>query len=91
MPYPSPKQLEEIYEARRKQLELLDQKAEIQLADLKDLDRLGRCSVAGDRWAKCTQSVRDALINDEHPHVRSIATLSQAGEQRDNKSCSNRH
>lgn len=51
----------------------------IEVQDLHTLDRIGRYEVAERYFAKCSPAARDALIHDEHPHVRSCAALAQAG------------
>lgn len=71
----SPKALEAQYAERERAILALSSKGVISASDLLDLDRLGRCQVANELWALCDQSARNALLRDEHPHVRSCAVL----------------
>ena len=75
--YPSPKQIEAIYTQRDADVARLSESLVIEPADIAALDRLGRCKVANELWAKCSESTRSALRTDEHHFVRSCAALAQ--------------
>lgn len=75
MTYPSPKQLDEIYAKRERDVAELGRKAVIQAADLVPLDKLGRCAIADNHWAKCSPEAREALLKDQHHFVRSCAEI----------------
>lgn len=75
MAYPSAAQLEVIYADRAKAIAVLAAAGRVDADDLRQLDRLGRCHVANELWNVCTSEARDALLHDEHPHVRSCASL----------------
>lgn len=49
----------------------------IKLSNLGEMDRLGRYEVAYDCWKLCTRRVKQALLTDSHPQVRSAALMSQ--------------
>lgn len=75
--YPGREKLEEMYQARDKAVARLGAQAVITVANLSSLDRIGRFRVADELWSKCDPSARQALLHDEHAHVRSAAVISQ--------------
>lgn len=75
MKYPTTIELDQIYADREAALLALAEKDQITSANLTALDRAGRVRVANELWRKCDRSARTALINDEHPHVRSCAAI----------------
>lgn len=77
--YPSPKEVQAIYDRRDRDLARLALRASsprgIDVGDLHALDRLGRVRVANELWGLCSEVARQALLTDEHAHVRSCAAL----------------
>lgn len=73
--YPSPENLERIYAERRAQVQRLGEKPSISAGDIQALTRHGRIQVADELWATCDQDARQALLHDEHAHVRSTAEI----------------
>ncbi|VVE35698.1 hypothetical protein [Pandoraea terrigena] len=78
MPLPVVHQL---YQLREAEFERLSQRDMIVAADLRGLDRGVRFAIADMLFAKCDAAARHALLNDEHPHVRSSAAISQSDLQ----------
>lgn len=66
----------QLYRLREAEVTALSQRSVIVESDLGDLDRGARAVVAGLLYAKCDERARQALLNDEHPHVRSCAAIS---------------
>ena len=71
----SPNELELLFAQRQDAVAMLVTTGGIKAEDLNPLDRLGRCMVANDHWSICDEAARSALLNDQHPHVRSCARL----------------
>ncbi|PWD01994.1 MULTISPECIES: hypothetical protein [Pseudomonas] len=72
---PSPQEAKVIYAEREARVDALASSGSITSADLKTLDRIGRCKVANDHWSICDEQARNALANDPHHFVRSCAAL----------------
>ncbi|ARL04372.1 hypothetical protein BOC44_21655 (plasmid) [Burkholderia pseudomallei] len=68
----------QLYQLREAEVAALSQRSVIVEADLGDLDRGGRAVVASLLYAKCDDRARQALLKDEHPHVRSCAAISRS-------------
>jgi hypothetical protein len=71
----SPQELKTRYQKRLEQVADLSRKGSVTATELLALDRLSRLKVANELWNICDQSARDALLDDEHAHVRSCARL----------------
>ncbi|MEL7968086.1 hypothetical protein AAG587_17085 [Vreelandella neptunia] len=67
------KDWEAVYAKRAAVVQAVASTGSIKVNDLPELDRLGRFTVAMEHWSICDQGARDALLNDQHPHVRSCA------------------
>ncbi|WP_321907942.1 hypothetical protein [Burkholderia cepacia] len=67
-----------LYLLREREVARLSRSSEVVVADLQDLDRGARAVVASMLFRKCNKDARNFLLNDEHPHVRSCAVISQA-------------
>lgn len=68
----------QLYQLRKAEISTLSQRAVILEFDLRELDRGGRAVVASMLYAKCDDVARNALLHDEHPHVRSCAVISRS-------------
>lgn len=68
----------QLYQLREAEISTLSQRAVILETDLRELDRGGRAVVASMLYAKCDDVARNALLHDEHPHVRSCAVISRS-------------
>lgn len=68
----------QLYQLREAEISTLSQRAVILEFDLRELDRGGRAVVASMLYAKCDDVARNALLHDEHPHVRSCAVISRS-------------
>jgi len=77
-PYPTPREIDAIYRARAEQVDRLSRQESISATDIQALTRHGRFQVADEHWEKCDRNAQHALLNDEHAHVRSAATLRSA-------------
>lgn len=75
--YPSPEELEVIYAERDAAIEKLGRKAQIEISDLQQLDRIGRFKTVCQLWQKCSPAAQEALRNDQHHSVRSAAVLAK--------------
>ena len=75
----TPAQIDDLYRARARALASLREQAArglaVSAAQVNALDRLGRCAACNDLWAAMTPEAKDALLHDEHPHVRACADL----------------
>lgn len=71
-------EVDALYRAREAYLQELQERGEVTLDDVRNLDRLGRCKVASEFFALCTTDAAEALLNDPHHSVRSCAALSAA-------------
>ena len=67
-----------LYAVREAEIARLAQQSTIRAGDLLSLDRGARASVAALLYERCDVEARHALLHDEHAHVRSCATVSQA-------------
>jgi hypothetical protein len=74
-------EIEAMYARREVLVSNLRTKELIDVLDLKDLDRLGRGQVADTLWERLSEGAKTELLCDVHPHVRSIARLSNDREQ----------
>ena len=74
-PYPNREQLEALYEQREADVAALALHDRITAADVRSLDRLGRCKVANEHWTLCDEDARQALRDDSHHFVRACAGL----------------
>ena len=72
------KVVHQLYWLRETEIKNLSQQESIGVSDLESLDRGARFGVASLLYTKCDAAARNALLHDEHPHVRSCAELSQA-------------
>ena len=70
-------QIERLYEVRNAYVASLKIIGYVTIADLHRLDRLGRFRVADECWFICSPQAREALLADQHPHVRSAAVISK--------------
>ncbi|ERJ38656.1 hypothetical protein L810_6873 [Burkholderia sp. AU4i] len=68
----------QLYQLREAEIFTLSQRAVILESDLRELDRGGRAVVASMLFAKCDDVARNALLHDEHAHVRSCAVISRS-------------
>lgn len=66
-----------LYETREEILQELSTQRSISLVDASGLDRSGRCRLADDHWAACTEELRQSLLNHTHHFVRSCAVVAQ--------------
>jgi hypothetical protein len=66
-----------LFEAREEIILQLSGKRSISLVDASGLDRSGRCRLADEHWAACTEELRDSLLNHHHHFVRSCAVVAQ--------------
>lgn len=80
--YPTPPELKTLYAVREKLVAAAAARGVVNPADLTELDRLGRCSIASDHWTLCTAETRTALLEDKHHFVRACADISQLRESR---------
>jgi hypothetical protein len=72
-----PKEVVELlYFMREKEVARLASQAIVTVCDLEQLDRGARFSVASTLFDRCNEEAKYALLHDEHPHVRSAATIS---------------
>ena len=69
--------VEVLYAIRNARVETLASQPEITQEDLVGLDRGGKFRVADELFGRCTRAAQSALLDDNHPHVRSAATLAQ--------------
>jgi hypothetical protein len=74
-PYPNREQLEALYAQREAGVAALALQDRITAADVRSLDRIGRCKVANEHWALCDEDARQALRDDSHHFVRACADL----------------
>jgi hypothetical protein len=74
----NPAKIQALYDRRDAALSALHQQDKpVDLVHLAELDRLGRCRVADELWSRCTDTGRESLLHDEHPHVRSCAKIAE--------------
>lgn len=78
---PAQADVERLYAMRAAFVVALQAKGIVDVRDIGELDRLGRCEVASHHWRLCTPEARDALLRDAHHQVRSCALLSQLNEK----------
>ncbi|MGT2457664.1 hypothetical protein ACU4GI_32700 [Cupriavidus basilensis] len=76
--YPTPAELQTIYDANDATVAGLAGQVSIGPEDLANATRHVRVRVAGELWAKCDALARALLLADPHPHVRSNALLADA-------------
>lgn len=81
--YPSkgsmpPDIVKKMYSLREAEVLALAQKDVITVDDIQALERHGKWQVADELYSKCDLQARNALLTDEHPHVRSCAEISQS-------------
>ncbi|MBB5546583.1 hypothetical protein A8H39_01975 [Paraburkholderia fungorum] len=68
----------QLYQLREAEIERLTHRDVIVAPDLQGLDRGARFLVAATLFEKCDDAARQALLYDEHPHVRSCAVIAQS-------------
>lgn len=68
--------VKKMYEVREAEVLELSKKNVISVVDIQKLERHGKCQVASELFSKCDPQARDALLSDEHGHVRSCAEIS---------------
>jgi hypothetical protein len=74
--YPSPKQAKELYRLRDLDVQDLQRKATITVADVRTLTMHGRFRIANESFDKCDAEAQDALRKDPHHGVRAaVATF----------------
>lgn len=78
---PAPAEIERLYALRDAFIRTLRAKGLVDVREIGELDRLGRCQVASDHWDLCTQEARDALLEDPHHQVRACASVSESSER----------
>lgn len=78
---PAQADVERLYAMRAAFVLALQVKGIVDVRDIGELDRLGRCEVASHHWRLCTPEARDALLRDAHHQVRSCASISQLNEK----------
>lgn len=66
-----------LYEMRDAFIQQLVLKARVSQSEIQQLDRTGRCIVASNHWHICTRDAREALLSDEHAHVRACANIAE--------------
>lgn len=71
---PKPGEADHLFAVRDSLISRLQAKGVIDEADLRSLDRTGKCIVANNHWGICTNEARHALLHDAHHFVRSCAT-----------------
>lgn len=69
-------QVELLYRLRAQEIDALSAKPVVTAADVLDLERGGRFTVADTLWHKCTTEARLLLLADPCPGVRSTARIS---------------
>jgi hypothetical protein len=69
--------IEKLYELGDLEIEKLSKKPSIDIGDIQNLERRGKCIVADILFSKCTKEAQSALLNDSHHFVRSTAKISQ--------------
>lgn len=73
--YPSHEEVTAQYAARDREIDRLKAQKKVSTDDIRALDRLGRFLATCELWNLCDRAAQDALLNDEHPHVRSSAAI----------------
>lgn len=77
--------VDQLYSKREEEVARLAAQAVITVSDLSGLDRGARFAVADKLFARCNDEAKYALLHDNHPHVRSAATIAEGST---NHSCS---
>ncbi len=70
------KLVERITELREQVINELSKMPRIHVSEIKELDRIGRFTVAQSLFQKCDRDARHYLLHDEHAHVCAAAAKS---------------
>lgn len=73
---PKAGEVEQLYLLREQLVRRLIVQGTVREADVRALDRLGRCQVASDQWALCDEHAKALLLADGHHQVRACAAIS---------------
>ena len=69
-------QIEDMYAERDRRIAELGTLQRVDIRDLKGFERTGRFIIADKLWNRLTEDAKNALLHDEHAHVRSCARIS---------------
>lgn len=69
--------VDQLYCKREEEVARLSSQAVITVSDLSGLDRGARFAVADKLFSRCNDEAKYALLHDNHPHVRSAATIAE--------------
>ena len=71
--------VEQMYRLRDAEVAVLAERSVIGVHDILGLERTGRFLIASTLFAKCDDSARKALLQDQHHGVRSAAAINARG------------